>query len=67
MLTVVKGYNFLQELDLDWAALLIINLGMIFKIEYILFRVLARRLKLQPIFSITVLITIVQDKPSLEK
>ena len=43
------------------------NLVTIFKIVYILFAVPARRLKLQPISSFTVLITIVQGKPSLEK
>ena len=35
MLTLVKDQNFLQELELDWATWLIVNLGTIFKIAKI--------------------------------
>ena len=67
MLTEVKGKNLLQELNLDWDTRPIINLGTSFEIVLILFVTAAGRLKLQPIFSFTVLITIVQDKPTYKK
>ena len=67
ILTIVKGSNFLQELDLDWFTWLIINLGTIFKIAWIIYEVAAREMKLQLISSFTVLNPFSTNVPLIDK